>query len=508
MTDMNQTEMTDAEIEDTYSSAKIKNSLNESDLEDRIRTIQKTLSENGIDVNADEIEQKLKELVTVYKVPAAEAQRSTINAFLKKYNISKTKIYADRGAAVTKSIADISAMPETADTWVNFTGKIIQLWENNHESIAQAGLVGDETGTIRFTLWNNAGMELPELNKTYDFKNAVVKFWNGKSNIGLTKAASILPAEKEIEIVKTEKKSGEFKDKTNELRTVSQLTQNSMWTDLKIQIVQLFENTHESIAFAGIFGDETGTIRFTVWKTAEIPPMDAGKSYAVSNAIVKEWNGNFAVELNRAAKIEEIEGVTAKPAVYEICGCAVDIQAGSGLIRRCPDCSKVITKGICAEHGKVKGKYDLRIKSVLDDGSQAHEAIINCALTQKIIGIGLEDAVEMASETLDPECVNDFIKKEFLGKYYTVTGIKTDRYIIAENIERVEAIDIESVNLLKELIKKEMAEETVKKESELKSSELEDLEKMLDAMDDTNFTAADITNDESADKNTNENEVI
>ena len=504
MTDMNQTEIADAPSIDAHSTVEIRNVLNGTDLEDRIKTVQKTLSENGIDVDTDEIGQKLKELIIVYKVPASEAQRSTINSFLKKYNIhSKKKIYADRGTAVTKSIADISAMNET-DAWVNFTGKIIQLWENNHESIAQAGLVGDETGMIKFTLWSNAGMELLELNKTYEFKNAVVKSWNGKSNVGLTKVAAVLPAEYEIETVKAEKMSGDFKDKTNELRTISQLT-NGMWTDLRIQVVQLFENTHESIAFAGIFGDETGTTRFTVWKTAEIPPMDAGKSYAVSNAIVKEWNGSYSVEINRAAKVEEIEGVVAKPAVYEICGCAVDIQAGSGLIRRCPDCNKVIAKGICGEHGKVKGKYDLRIKSVLDDGADAHETIINCALTQKIIGIGLEEAVEMTSETLDPECVNDFIKKEFLGKYYTVRGTKIDRYIIAESIDRADAVDFEFVTLLKELIKEEMA---VKAESEelnsdysesdslelnefesedfdFQSSELDELEKMLDDLNET-----------------------
>ena len=470
------------------------------DLEDRISTIQKTLSENGADVSVGEIETKLNELINVYKVQPAEAQRSTINSFLKKYNISKTKIYADRGAAVTKKIEDISAMADTPDTWVNFSGKIVQIWENNHDSIAQAGLVGDETGTIKFTLWNTAGVFPLELNKTYDFKNAVVKAWNGKANVGLTKAVSIHLSENEIENVKLEKSAGEFKERTNELRTVSQLNRDGMWTDLKVQIVQLFENTHESIAFAGIFGDETGTTRFTVWKTTEIQKIEVGKTYSISNALVKEWNGNFSVDINRAAKVEESDDeIIAKPTVYEICGCAVDIQAGSGLIRRCPECNKVMTKGICTEHGKVKGKYDLRIKSVLDDGNEAHEVIINCQLAQNLIGISLEEAVMMTTETLDPECVNDYIKKEFIGKYYTAKGVKIDRYIIAESIENAEAVTTESIQLLKDLIKEELSREEMKeeirsemedmenefgREEDSKSSELEEFEKMLESIDD------------------------
>jgi Single-stranded DNA-binding replication protein A (RPA), large (70 kD) subunit and related ssDNA-binding proteins len=497
MTDMNQTEI--GNISEISNISEMRSNSSD-DLEDRIRTIQKTLSENGADVSVEEIETKLNELINVYKVQPAEAQRSTINSFLKKYNISKTKIYADRGAAVTKKIEDISAMADTPDTWVNFSGKIVQIWENNHDSIAQAGLVGDETGTIKFTLWNTAGVFPLELNKTYDFKNAVVKAWNGKANVGLTKAVSIHLSENEIENVKLEKSAGEFKERTNELRTVSQLNRDGMWTDLKVQIVQLFENTHESIAFAGIFGDETGTARFTVWKTTEIQKIEVGKTYSISNALVKEWNGNFSVDINRAAKVEESdEEIIAKPTVFEICGCAVDIQAGSGLIRRCPECNKVMTKGICTEHGKVKGKYDLRIKSVLDDGNEAHEVIINCQLAQNLIGISLEEAVMMTTETLDPECVNDYIKKEFIGKYYTAKGVKIDRYIIAESIENAEAVTTESIQLLKDLIKEELAREEIKEEikgeieeienefgieDDSKSSELEEFEKMLESMDD------------------------
>jgi len=493
MTDMNETEFVES-ADSTYTtnySTNFKTASNISDavLEERSAAIHRLLSDNGADADISEIKSRLYELIHLFKVPAVEAQRSVTNAFLKKYNISKAKVFTGRGSAVTKKIADINGMADVPDTWVNVTGKVIQLWDNHHESITQVGLIGDETGVTKFTMWSSSGLNPLELNKVYDFKNAVVKSWNGKVKIDLNSASSIEPSAAEITVLRSE--DAVEAEKINEIRKVAELNRDGLWTDLKATIVQLFENTHESIAFAGILGDETGTMRFTAWKTSGIENIEVDKSYLLSNAIVKEWNGNFAVELNRTCKIEELEEtIVVKPAVHEVTGCAVDIQAGSGLIRRCPDCGKVLSKGLCAEHGKVKGKYDLRIKAVFDDGARAHEAVINCFMTEQILGLSLDDAVLMAAETLDPECVNDLIRKEFLGKYYVVRGFKTDRFIIAESVEPANPVDPADAALLRELIEEELKNkanfgEISSKTDAAISSDYEEFERMLASIEDS-----------------------
>ena len=459
MTEMNEIKLTEFEIESENNHG-LKNS--EENIAERAASIKSLLAENGAEADAFEIETSLKELVQKFNVPIQEAQRSVTNSLLKKHNISKSKVFLGKGSAETKTVAEIAASAGKTDTWANLTGKVIQLWENHHDSISQVGLVGDETGVIKFTLWNSAGLEPLELNRAYEFKNVVVKCWNGKAAIELNKAADVELSEKEIEVHKLS--DSEKVDRTNGLRKVAEINKNNLWTDLKAQIVQLFENTHESIECAGILGDETGTMRFTVWKSTEIEELklEVGKSYLFTGAIAKEWNGNYVIEVNRTGKTEEIEDrIEAKPAVFEIVGCAVDVQAGSGLIRRCSECGKVLSKGSCAEHGKMKGEYDLRIKSVFDDGNQAYEAIVNCELTQKLLDIRLEDAVLMASEELDFECVNDIIRKEFIGKYYTVKGFKTDRYILSESIELLTTVDYGKMKKLKETIKAELKTESI-----------------------------------------------
>ena len=436
--------------------------MNETELMQHVCSIQKIFEKYNIVISDEEIASKFNELVTVYKVPELEARRSVVNALLKKYNLSKEKISPLRETAAFKTIAEITAL-SNADTWVSFTGKVIQLWEKTHDSVAQVGLIGDESGIVKFMLWENSHLPLLELNKTYQFKNTIVKLWNGKVSVDLNKATSIEPSEKEIP--KYERVDGE---RVNEIRTVSELDRDGLWTDLKAKVIQIFENTHESIAFAGVLGDETGTARFTIWKTADVESVEIEKSYLFSNAIVKEWNSNFSIEVNRIGKLSELEeDIEVRPTIFSLTGCVVDIQAGSGLVKRCPDCNKVMSKGQCGEHGKVKGKYDLRIKAVLDDGSQAREVIINCDLTQKILGFGLDEAIQMATETLDPECVNDVIKKELIGKYCTISGLKTDRYIIAESVEPAKKLNVGDVILLKKAILLELeAENEGNEESE------------------------------------------
>ena len=65
----------------------------------------------------------------------------------------------------------------------------------------------------------------------------------------------------------------------------------------------------------------------------------------------------------------------------------------------------------------------------------------------------------MAAEELDSECINDLIKREFIGKYYTVKGFKTDRYIISDSVDLLDEIDYERTNYLKEIIREELGRE-------------------------------------------------
>lgn len=93
------------------------------------------------------------------------------------------------------------------------------------------------------------------------------------------------------------------------------------------------------------------------------------------------------------------------------------------MIKRCKDCNKILDKGVCWEHGKVDGKYDLYIEAILFDGFSEHIIMIDRPIIEKLFKINLNQCIETATEYLDMGVIRDIIKKQMLGRYYFIEGI-------------------------------------------------------------------------------------
>ncbi len=391
----------------------------------------------GVDVPIEDIEERLDELITKFKVPDNEAQRSVVNYFLKKYSIPKNEFYVRQAEPQLTKITDISENGQ----WANINAKVIQLWENNHESISQVGLLGDETGIIKFTKWQNAELPKLEEGESYLFRSVVTGEYNDRFQVQLNRNSSAEMLSEPVEVG-----GGDFTpgQRESELRNVVDLEGNNQWVTVRGKVVQLWENSHESIEQTGLIGDETGVVKFTNWASSELPDMEEGKSYLLKNVVVSEWNGRAQIQLNRGSSIEELdEDIEVGTSTFTYSGAMVDIQTGSGLIKRCPECKRALVKGACAEHGKVRGEYDLRIKAVLDSGTSTQDALINRELTEELAGISLDGAIAMAADALDPGVVLDRLKQELIGRYYMVSGPKLDRYLLVESITPKDSLDRE-----------------------------------------------------------------
>jgi replication factor A1 len=230
---------------------------------------------------------------------------------------------------------------------------------------------------------------------------------------------------------------------------ITEINAEDRWINLRVRIVQLWEPNSPSIAQVGLLGDETGTIKFTSWSNANLPVVRSGQSYSIRNVVTKSWQGRFSVSLNKASVIapldEEIEVGRTKE---EISGAIIDVQSGSGLVKRCPECSRVVVKGNCAEHGKISGVYDLRVKSVLDNGEIVSDVLFNREMTEKLTGITLEAAKEMVMEALDQNVAADTMKAVIIGRYYTVRGNKTPRWLLVTEFEGLPKISKEDIDAI------------------------------------------------------------
>jgi replication factor A1 len=106
-------------------------------------------------------------------------------------------------------------------------------------------------------------------------------------------------------------------------------------------------------------------------------------------------------------KISRIDNLLDKGGGLDVTveGTILDVKDGSGLIMRCPECNRVLRGSECMVHGTKSGVADLRIKAVLDDGSDALMAVFNSDLTTKLIGKTLKEC-EKELNDVGPDYLN------------------------------------------------------------------------------------------------------
>jgi replication factor A1 len=381
-----------------------------------------------LDIGVDDVEARLDTLVNEYRVPADEARRSVVSHYLDEAGLEREDI---RGESASMQIESI----DTADQWIDVTAEVVQLWEPRSESISQVGLLGDETGTIKFVSF--ATSELPEIEEgtTYRFENVVTDEYQERFSIKLNRTTGIEEVDEDLDVDAPESGRGE-----NAQVELAAIDTDEQWIDVTAKVTELWEPRSESISQVGLLGDETGTIKFVSFATSELPELDEGAVYRLENVVTDEYQGDFSVKLNRTTSIERVEeDIEVGDNTVEAEGVLIDIQNGSGLIKRCPndDCTRVLQNGRCSEHGEVEGEFDLRIKGVLDDGNEVQETIFDREATAELGGIGLEEAKEMAMDALDTTVVADEINETVLGRYYRVSGPTLGRYLLVNEMAEI-----------------------------------------------------------------------
>ena len=229
----------------------------------------------------------------------------------------------------------------------------------------------------------------------------------------------------------------------SEKANVEDVDEPEEWIDLTAKVIELWDPRSDSVAQVGLLGDPTGTIKFTKWAKSDLPALEEGGVYELRNVVTDQYQGRYSVKLNSTTVIEELDDdLEVGNDTSEIEGALVDMQSGSGLIKRCPeeDCTRVLQNGRCNEHGEGEGEFDLRIKAVVDDGIDAHEVIFDKDATEDLTGLSLEEAKDMAMDALDTTVVADEIRDDIVGTYYRIEGPTFGRYVLADDVEELDGL--------------------------------------------------------------------
>jgi ssDNA-binding replication factor A large subunit len=166
-----------------------------SDLRDHAEDIHEQFSDH-IDVSVDDVEDRLQTLVGEYKVPIDEARRSVTSHYLDEAGMERDALGGGSGSNDHVQVADV----DEDEQWIDVTAKVVDLWDPRSDAVAQVGLLGDESGTIKFTAF--ASSDLPKLEEgaVYDLGNLVTDEYQGNYSVKLNRTTTIETLDEDIEV--------------------------------------------------------------------------------------------------------------------------------------------------------------------------------------------------------------------------------------------------------------------------------------------------------------------
>jgi replication factor A1 len=383
---------------------------------------------SDLGVNKEEVIEDLENLVK-YSVPIEEAKQS----LRRKYG------GGDGGSATpsSKNVADVTADSGNVTVTVRVLTKGTRSirYQGDDQTIRE-GELADETGKISYTAWTEFGFEPGD---TVTIGNAGVREWDGKPELNLGESTTVALESKELDVPYEIGGDADLID----------IESGQRGMNVEVEVVELEERTingrdGETTILSGVVADETARLPVTDWNPR--PELAEGATLRLEDVYIREFRGSPSINLteftttkplDREVEVREdapqlpIADAVGSGGLFDVAvvGNVVAVRDGSGLIQRCPECNRVIQKGQCRSHGQVDGEDDLRVKAILDDGSDAVTVVLDREITEEIYGGTMADAMEAAREAMDQEVVADRIRERIVGREYRARGtLSVDEY--------------------------------------------------------------------------------
>ena len=420
------------------------------ELTPHIQELQRVL---GDKIDEEQLEAELNKYLNEYHVNIDAAKRGII----RKYGDTDTSTFVT-GNSLVKKVSELTGSEQNVD----IIAKVVFVDEKTitAKGIPKkiiSGIIGDETGTVSFTVWEPGAIVLAK-GSVYTFRNCYCKLWNDKVQVNLGNRGKIESAdgikmdlpERQITAASSEIKIGNIKDGLGNVTVTGRI--------ISVEKRQITARGEEKTVFSGVIADDTGKIQFSAWSDFGIKE---GESLCIKNAYIRSWKGIPQLNMGDRCEVSRVDAITDvvdttnnKKTIEEIGriggglditidGMVVDVRQGSGIIRRCPQCNRSMLNGACTTHGMVEGIMDLRLKVVIDDGTGAIGAIINRADTEKLTGVTLQAAQGLAS-IKGESVVGREITGKILMKRVSVTGnVMSDDYGPSMIVKSAEILNVD-----------------------------------------------------------------
>jgi replication factor A1 len=146
--------------------------------------------------SAEEVASRLDQMTNQYKVPLDEARRAAVSHYRDVFGLEYDDLEFPGQSAGDVTLASV----DQDEQWVDVTVKVVELWEPTHDSIDQVGLIGDESGRLKFTKWAKAELLTLEEGRVYKLSNVITSEYKGRYSINLNSRSNIEAVDGDIDV--------------------------------------------------------------------------------------------------------------------------------------------------------------------------------------------------------------------------------------------------------------------------------------------------------------------
>ena len=331
------------------------------------------------------------------------------------------------------------------------------------------GRIADDSGAIGFLSWEPFEHEIGSLLK---IENAQIRVFRDTPEINIGGSSK-------IEIFHDSNFASAEDLVARSVSRIEDLRDGSRDVEIVLEIQKMIKRDFQGrdgeakSVWSGDVADPTGKCRCSIWSE---PPFDFESTPVVvrlKGVRVRAWQGIPDITVDNESQIEVLaaapwgDDVDLANNVVDVelsdlssgasrvgistTGSVISIREDSGIIKRCPECRRVLRDGECATHGAQEGETDVRLRVVLDDGKSTISLIINKSASESLIGMKQDQISSQIVENGTMAFVQE-LRDLLLGKKLKASG----RTIVDEQgamllSDDVELIEVDSVLAAAEL---------------------------------------------------------
>ena len=331
------------------------------------------------------------------------------------------------------------------------------------------GRIADDSGAIGFLSWEPFEHEIGSLLK---IENAQIRVFRDTPEINIGGSSK-------IEIFHDSNFASAEDLVARSVSRIEDLRDGSRDVEIVLEIQKMIKRDFQGrdgeakSVWSGDVADPTGKCRCSIWSE---PPFDFESTPVVvrlKGVRVRAWQGIPDITVDNESQIEVLaaapwgDDVDLANNVVDVelsdlssgasrvgistTGSVISIREDSGIIKRCPECRRVLRDGECATHGAQEGETDVRLRIVLDDGKSTISLIINKSASESLIGMKQDQISSHIVENGTMAFVQE-LRDLLLGKKLKASGrtIVDDQGAMLLS-DDVELIEVDSVLAAAEL---------------------------------------------------------